>query len=137
MTLLEKYKGATLKPWKVFGQNDAHDLSVDADDLCGCLTAQAVGPEGDEPVCMVVTKGWGPSADRRHDANARLIADAPMLACRVVELEDALKGMLQCFADDCEDLETVIKARQVLAANDNAPCGEDQSAGNGEGIVNA
>lgn len=57
-------------PWALITD---HDLSVDADEMFGCLTSQAFGPEGDEPVGIVVTKGYGPNADARHDLNLETI----------------------------------------------------------------
>lgn len=81
--------------------------------------------------------------EEEAEANIQLMADAPMLACRVNELEQLVSDLwwftenVSDVAPDRHDRFFALRerVRESLAANDNAPCGDDQTAGNGEALA--
>ena len=80
---MSKYEGHTPGPWEVGAtefKNNAHGLP---DHIA--LSIYTKG-EQDTPICLVAPSG---NVTDEDEANAKLIADAPMLAGRVEELDKA------------------------------------------------
>jgi DNA repair ATPase RecN len=99
---MSKYKGHTPGPWEVAAtefNNNEHGLPAGH-------VALSVYPQGEQdyPVCLVAPADNITDTDR---ANAKLIADAPRLAEKVKELEEAFASLYQIKSKLAERMEDI------------------------------